>query len=66
MLYERERLFFEIPMEVSQIISFQGRYRYPLCPQCGFSLTTQNPAVCPFCGQALAWDELQRAQVIML
>lgn len=66
MLHKRERLFFETPMEISQIIIFQERYVYPLCPQCGISLNRWNLRICPACHQLLGWNELQFAQITKL
>lgn len=58
-----ERRKYRIPLEVTEIIVYQDRSSFAICPRCRISIDREYQGHCDRCGQKLAWSLYYRDKV---
>jgi hypothetical protein len=65
---DEELKSYRIPMQVKELRyypSYPDLYTYPLCPRCGTPLDREYIMFCNHCGQALGWDMISNAIIVI-
>ena len=54
---------YRIPIPVTAVVVYGDGDSYPVCPRCDCTLDREYMRFCDRCGQRLAWDALDYAEI---
>lgn len=57
-----ELLSYRFPMPVTEMVIYQNKHSYYLCPRCLITLDREFSAYCDRCGQCLSWRRYKIAK----
>ena len=55
---------YRIPLPIRNVLQFPDGNCYPICPRCDRTIEREYMSFCDRCGQRLAWDYLDFANII--
>ena len=56
--------YYRVPLQVRERLLFSNGDSYPICPRCGNTADREYMRFCDQCGQRLAWNVFDSAQII--
>lgn len=59
-----EAYVYRMPLPVREVLRYSNGYCYPICPRCDRTLEREYMSFCDRCGQRLAWEFFDFANII--
>ena len=59
-----KQISYRIPLLVTQIVVYQNKQAFPVCPKCKMPIEREYQSYCDRCGQYLNWNNYNDAEII--